>query len=704
MNPLVSFSRLMGSLCSNQASAVMAAAASITLAFGLPIQAQEPATVATGAAWNGPWIGWLETPSQQLRLVVNLQSAASEASSQAATTKAPIAFTGNVLSPDQSATSYPLTLASLETDGRFRFQVQPDPSRPEAYSFSGRSLSPGTVSGELEQNGVKLPLTLLKADGLPPEGTDRLGADSAWIGDLDIGGRKVPLRLRVYRTPPYATPEVPRVLLDSILEKANGFPVSVALTDKDQIEFSIPTIPGKAKYTASWNKAGDVLEGRFQQGFLPLALSMKRVEESAGQPIEKDALVQLVKRLKADAPPATQLPFAEDKPKVSAAVEPSMAKETAVTEPAKSKLPGGIREEAFTVEVPEYNRPKIKNEEGRRVHATHRLSGTITWPRAASESSRVPAVVMIADSGPHDRDATNGSHRPFREIAHFLAKQGIASLRYDDRGIAQSTGDFIDSNTQDFADDAVAVWKYASTLPAIDDGRLGMLGHGEGAMVATMVASWSRDIAYLILLSPPGLRGGETLRAQLDRTMELQGVDETMRIAASKLQTAMQSFALAYAPGDETANREVRLWVSNKWEQLKALSGDAPASPSEPPVKQRVIEGIVREFQTLRTPWMQFYLAYDPAPNWMLFKCPTLAIWGENDVMVMPAATVKRLREAASRNAALDAQLFVLPELNHWLQTSESGLPEESPTLQEAIAPAALETIGQWLHRQDLSQ
>jgi pimeloyl-ACP methyl ester carboxylesterase len=101
---------------------------------------------------------------------------------------------------------------------------------------------------------------------------------------------------------------------------------------------------------------------------------------------------------------------------------------------------------------------------------------------------------------------------------------------------------------------------------------------------------------------------------------------------------------------------------------------------------------------------MQFYLAYDPAPNWMLIKCPTLAIWGDNDVMVMPAATVKRLREAASRNAALDAQLFVLPELNHWLQTSESGLPDESPSLQEAIAPAALETIGQWLRRQDLSQ
>ncbi|MFN7731365.1 MAG: alpha/beta hydrolase family protein [Pirellula sp.] len=700
MKPLVSFSRLICSLGSMQAPSVMAMAASIALAFALPIQAQEPPT----AAWNGPWIGWLETPSQQLRLVVNLQSASSEDPAQATNTKAPVAFTGEVLSPDQSAAAYALTQAALESDGRFHFEVQPDPNKPEAYSFSGRSLSPGTVSGELEQSGVKIPLTLRKIDRLPPEGTDRLGADSAWIGDLDIGGRKVPLRLRVYRTPPYATPEVPRVLLDSILEKANGFPVSVALADKDQIEFSIPTIPGKAKYTASLNKAGDTLEGRFQQGFLPLSLSMKRVQEFAAQPIEKDALVQLLKRLKADAPPATQLPFAEDKPKVSAAVEPSMTKDAPVSEPAKTKLPGGIREEAFTVEVPDYNQPKIKNAEGRRVHATHRISGTITWPRGSSESSRVPAVVMIADSGPHDRDATNGPHRPFRDIAHFLAKQGVASLRYDDRGIAQSTGDFINSNSQDFADDAQAVWKHASTLPAIDGERLGMLGHGEGAIVATMVASWSRDIAYLILLSPPGLRGGEALRAQLDRTMELQGVDDSMRTAASKLQTAMQSFALEYDPGDETANREVRLWVSNKWEQLKALSGDAPASPSAPPVKQRVIEGIVREFQTLRTPWMQFYLAYDPAPNWMLIKCPTLAIWGDNDVMVMPAATVKRLREAASRNAALDAQLFVLPELNHWLQTSESGLPEESPSLQEAIAPAALDTISQWLRRQDLSQ
>jgi pimeloyl-ACP methyl ester carboxylesterase len=645
-------------------------------------------------AIDGTWLGWLETPVQNLRVILQLKQDGE------GSTESPLKIMGTIASPDQMPDSLPLVDAKSGTDGSFSFRVKlGDPSKPNQYGFVGSFLSPDTIKGEVEQNGAKLPLTIRKVESLPDEGKERLGADSAWIGSLDIGGRKLPLRLRIYRTPPYATPEVPRVLMDSILEKANGFPVGVSLKDNAQIEFSIPALPGKAMYLAKWTEDGFGLTGRFQQGFLPLQLDMERVAELEKEPIDQDALVLLLKRLKDDAPPSVNSPFAED---TGAMEGPSSDKASDEDKPSVpiAQLPGGIREEPFVVEVLDYDKPKVKKN-GRRVPASHSLAGTITWPKGATASSNHPAVVMVTGSGPQDRDETNGPHQLFREIAHFLAQQGVVSLRYDDRGVAESTGDYIQCTTKDFADDAVAVWQRAVKTPGIDSTHVGILGHSEGGIIGPLIASWQRDVAFLILLAPPGLPGGDILKSQIDRMSELQGVDPSSRGAAMQLQSALQALALEFEPNDDSANREVRMLISNQWETLKALSSAEVSANDELTIKQRVIDNVVRQFQQLRTPWMRFFIAYDPAPNWMLINCPTLAIWGENDVQVLPVANIKRLNEAIERNGTLDAQLVVLPKLNHLFQTAETGLPDEYNNIEETIAPSALETIRQWLRKQD---
>lgn len=670
-----------------------------------PLAGQDPKQ----HALQGQWVGWLETPSQNLRLWVRIdktfplpteaKQAATDSAKDAAKVPAPLAFEGSIVSPDQSADALPLADAALQPNGSLQFQVRLKGDQASGYAFQGK-LEQDALVGELEQNGLKLPLTFNRATSLPPEGKERLGADSSWIGSLDVGGRKLPLRFRIYRSPPYATPSKPRILFDSLTEKANGFPVALTLKGDKMLEFSIPAIPGKAKYIAQWNETGERLVGRFQQGFLPLQLEMQRVSELADAPLASDALVQLIQKMRADAPPAVQPPWTEKEPQPST-TNPSAENAAEKRNSDANSLPEGVREEAFEIEIVDYAKPKIRRD-GKRVPPSYKLSGTVTWPKTADANSRLPAVIMITGSGPQDRDETIGSHKPFRVLAHALAQRGMVSLRYDDRGVGESTGDFVNCTTQNFADDAMSVWRHAVALPGIDPRRVGLLGHSEGGIIAPLVASWQRDVAFQILLAPPGLIGGEILKSQIDRISELQGVGTAERTAANALQAQLQEVALKYDPSDDTVLAEVRELLASHWEELKALSATGDGNEDETKIKERVIESVTQQFQQLRSPWMRYFLVYDPAPNWLLFDCPTLALWGENDVQVLPELNRARIAATIERNTNLDAELTILPELNHLLQTSVTGLPNEYESIRETIAPAAIESILLWLKAREI--
>jgi len=232
------------------------------------------------------WVGWLETKSQNLRLIVQLNSNVASKSD----------VSGSISSPDQSPASLPITKASIDEKGAFTFEVNPQGIGSAAYGFKGEFQGESLI-GELEQAGVKIPITFAKTKELPSEGKELLGANSAWVGSLDVGSRKVPLRFRIYNSAPYATAEAPRVLFDSLLEKANGFPASLSVTKNGEYEFSIPAIPGKAKYVATVSADGAKLTGKFQQGFLPLSLEMTRVDELAASAISEDAMLVTLDRI-----------------------------------------------------------------------------------------------------------------------------------------------------------------------------------------------------------------------------------------------------------------------------------------------------------------------------------------------------------------------------------------------------------------------
>lgn len=629
------------------------------------------------------WVGWLETKAQNLRLVINLSSSKTANPS------------GTIHSPDQSATPLPITKATIDAQRQVSFQVNPEGIGSAAYSFQGKFTQDALV-GEIEQGGAKLPIQFTKAESLPNETKDLLGADSAWVGALDVGTRKVPLRFRIYSSAPYATNTKPRILLDSLAENANGFPASVSLSDSGMIEFSIPAIPGNAKYIAKLSEDKKILSGKFQQGFLPLQLDMQRVGELGKKDPTQDAMVRVLGSL-ANAEKTLEVAQAPQPQPVPLPKKPTESPRAANP---YGLQPNGLQEQDFVVDRFDTRKPLL-NESGKRADNSFKLAGTITFPKGFDPKLQYPAVVFVTGSGPQDRDETIGKHKPFREIANYLASQGMVVLRYDDRGVGQSSGEFIKATSLDFADDAMAVWQFARQIEGVDRSRVGLLGHSEGGIIGPMVAAWQREVGFLILIAPPVLPGSEILSSQIDRIAEIEGVGQEDRTAAKALQIELQQIALRFPSDDESALSEVRRAIVQRWDTLGRLSQSVAAS-DEGARKKIVIDAITAQFKGLQSPWMRQFLAYDPSSNWVLFDCPVLAVWAEKDTQVLYEPNLKKLESIVTHNMNLKADMVVLSGLNHLLQRADTGLPDEYDQIDQTIDPIALDTFGNWLKKREI--
>jgi len=639
----------------------------LLLLFPSPLRSQESET----------WFGWVETPKQHLRTVLKVQR---NSDPNVAT------VTGTMISPDQSAEEVTLTdlqLKSTEQDG-WRFQlISPRDAKPIA-AFRGTQVSTDRVEGNLDQSGQSLPVQFERISDFPIESSRTLGADAVWTGTLNLVVKKMDFRIRVYSQPPFATQDSPRVLFDSLSERFVGIPATVQMDPDRNTTFEIAAIG--AKFSAKLNEAGNELVGSFTQNKIPFPLTMSLVEPSSDS-----------------TAPST--------------VAPEEAMPTPVESETESKttLPKNTRtksietdtylEVAFEVVLGKSN-PSKKQESAKApdVSTKEKIAGTITLPKIArADGKGFPAVVMVTGSGPQDRDESIGRHKPFAVLAHFLAEQGIASLRYDDRGVGESTGKFLTATSADFAKDALAVWNYACGIKELDSERIGILGHSEGGLVGPMVANWESKVAFLILLAPPGVTGGDVLKSQIDRMSELQGVDKDTRRATMMLQQRLQDIASGYFVDDATMKRDIRKAIQEQWPLLEsaALARDPMVNASE--LKQQLTSQIDLQFMELKMPWYAYFLNYDPGPSWLLLRCPTLAIWGESDVQVLPGLNGAAIQQMVERNPGLEATLVVLPRINHMMQTCETGLPEEYDEIDETVSPYVLDAIQQWLNLQGLS-
>ncbi|MDJ0498767.1 MAG: alpha/beta fold hydrolase [Acidimicrobiia bacterium] len=308
------------------------------------------------------------------------------------------------------------------------------------------------------------------------------------------------------------------------------------------------------------------------------------------------------------------------------------------------------------------------------------LSGTLVIPKGEGP---FPVAVLISGSGQQDRDESLMGHRPFLVLSDWLARQGVATLRYDDRGVGGSGGNPVGATTADFAEDA-----RAAVVSLAGDQRfsaIGLIGHSEGGLIAPMVAGQSDEIDFVVLLAGPGLSGADVLAKQIEELMRAEGAARS----AVDWRVGWGNEVIALA-ASEAASLDV---ASQIRQILEAAAADAP-----PGLEQLVGDTAIEETVAVYTdPWMRYFLAYDPQSALQELAIPVLALIGDLDLQVSAELNVPALEDALAGNA--DATVIELSGLNHLFQTATTGAVSEYGQIEETFAPHALELVSDWILR-----
>lgn len=314
------------------------------------------------------------------------------------------------------------------------------------------------------------------------------------------------------------------------------------------------------------------------------------------------------------------------------------------------------------------------------------LAGTLMMPTSPGPHR---AVVMISGSGAQDRDETIMNHRPFLVWADALTRLGIAVLRYDDRGVGASTGDFSEATTTDFSRDAEAAVDYLRSRKEIDNRRIGLIGHSEGGIIAPMVATRRPDdVSFIVLLAASGVRGDSILLLQNKMISRRSNLPDSVREASAALNRSL--FAMLVPPtSDEEALRQSMAEVLRK-----AFMDGSVASPMPHEEIELAISQLIEQ---LTTPWMREFLRYDPAPTLSRVLCPVLAIQGSEDVHVPVAENLPAIRKALTLHGNKEVTIKEFPGLNHLFQHGQTGLPNEYRQIRETVSPEVLQFVGEWI-------
>lgn len=310
-----------------------------------------------------------------------------------------------------------------------------------------------------------------------------------------------------------------------------------------------------------------------------------------------------------------------------------------------------------------------------------KLAGTLTTPHGKGPFS---AVVLITGSGPQDRDETLMEHKPFWVLAHHLSTSGIAVLRYDERGVGQSTGKFSEANSEDFARDAEAAIDYLKQHPQIDPHKIGLLGHSEGGYIAPMIAARRADLAFIVLLAGTGVPGDQIILNQSEKIGRAAGEsDEDLELNRRIQQTLFQ--AIRSANGKDVQQTAT-----------KAYDAFVKSLPENQQTQTAVQQG-KQAISGMTSRWFLFFLTYDPRPALRRVACPTLVLNGAKDLQVDPDLNLPEIRKALSSSGNARFQIHKLPDLNHLFQTATTGAPSEYRQIEETIAPVALDLVSHWI-------
>jgi len=311
------------------------------------------------------------------------------------------------------------------------------------------------------------------------------------------------------------------------------------------------------------------------------------------------------------------------------------------------------------------------------------LAGTLTLPK---EGKPRAVVILISGSGPQNRDEELMNHKPFLLWADYLTKRGIGVLRFDDRGIGKSKGNFAAATSFDFADDVNSAVEYLKGRNDLAGVKIGLMGHSEGGIIAPIVASKRNDISFIVLLAAPGIKGSEIIVSQQGLIGKASGVSDAEIDKYSIITRNLYSIV------DKERNNPglKKLLISD------FIKSNAGTEVPESQINQQV--------NAITTPWMLTFLNYDPADVLTRIKIPIIAINGTKDLQVPYEVNLNALEKSllvahGGNTDSLKKYVTIksIEGVNHLFQRAETGLPAEYSKIEETISPEVLELISGWI-------
>ena len=313
-----------------------------------------------------------------------------------------------------------------------------------------------------------------------------------------------------------------------------------------------------------------------------------------------------------------------------------------------------------------------------------KLAGMLTLPRSGGP---FPAVILISGSGAQDRNETVAGHRPFLVLADYLSRKGIAVLRVDDRGVGGSTGNLMESTSEDFAGDVLAGVKFLNARKEIDPTKIGLIGHSEGGIVAPIAAVKSSDVAFIVLLAGTGLDGRKILELQGDLILKSIGASkDVIELVRSSNEQVFE--ILKNEKDNSVAEKKIRRITTDVLGKLSEQEKEAMGAS----------EGAIEiQLKMILSRWFRFFLEYDPKPTLMKVKCPVLAMCGQLDLQVPPKENLAAIEESLKAGGNDNYTIKELSGHNHQFQRAETGAISEYSKIEETMSPLTLETIAEWI-------
>ena len=311
------------------------------------------------------------------------------------------------------------------------------------------------------------------------------------------------------------------------------------------------------------------------------------------------------------------------------------------------------------------------------------LAATLTIPDGKGP---FPAAILITGSGPQNRDEEIMGHKPFLVIADYLTRHGIAVLRYDDRGVGKSQGTYTTATSADLATDAEAAYEFLKDYPGINPSMIGLIGHSDGGLIASIVASENHHIAFIVSLAGPGVNGEKIILKQAADIGRLMGESDAQIRENNEINEKLYSI-LKTEKDNKTAEEKILA------EYRDLLSGQN--------MSQADIENAVNKLKATfgagAYTWFRYFIMTDPATYWDKVTCPVLALDGDKDLQVDARENLPAIKKAVESGGNKNVKTILLPGLNHLFQHCTTGLPSEYANIEETFSPEALKIIADWI-------